>query len=75
MSVRVMFTPCGRGVTHTYHTLLARAMFTPCGRGVAHIFNEIMTLCSFFSVISFEVVTVFHFILVNQSTRFCIRAI
>ena len=36
----VMFTPCGRGVTHTFvdKNLLTRVMFTPCRRGVTHAF-------------------------------------
>ena len=38
----VMFTPCGRGVTHAFvdKNLLTRVMFTPCGRSVTHAFVD-----------------------------------
>ena len=38
----VMFTPFGRGVTHTFvgKNLSTRVMFTPYGRGVAHAFVD-----------------------------------
>ena len=39
---RVMFTPCGRGMTHAFvdKNLLTRVMFTPCGGGVTHAFVD-----------------------------------
>ena len=38
----VMFTPSGRGVTHTFvgKNLSTRVMFTPYGRGVTHTFVD-----------------------------------
>ena len=44
---RVMFTPCGRGVTHTFvdKDLLTRVMFTFCGMGLTHTFDQVMFTC------------------------------
>ena len=40
--IGVMFTPSGRGVTHTFvdKNLSTRVMFTPYGRGVTHTFVD-----------------------------------
>ena len=46
-----MFTPCGRGVTHSFvDKLLTRVMFTPCVRGVTHTFvDKLLTKVMFTS--------------------------